>query len=98
MNILSFFRRLIPLAKKNVHIVMYTRAGCHLCDLAWRELTKAQATHGFVLEQRDVDADPQSQAEFGECVPVVTVNGTARFRGSVNPVLLSRLLDAIQKL
>ncbi len=44
----------------------------------------------------DVDADPQLAAQFGECVPVVTVNGKIRFRGRVNPVLLERLLQATQ--
>jgi hypothetical protein len=40
----------------------------------------------------DVDSDPELAAEFGESVPVVTVNGKVRFRGCVSPVLLDRLL------
>ncbi len=75
-----------------LHVILYTRQGCHLCDTAWQRLLKAQQRYGFALTARDVDADSQLAAQYGECVPVVTVNGKVRFRGDVNPVLLERLL------
>ena len=95
MNILSFFGRLLARmrSREDLHFVMYTRAGCHLCEVAWQELNKAQERYQFVLEQKDVDADPELKARFGDCVPVVSVNDKVRFRGAVNPVLLQRLLD-----
>jgi glutaredoxin len=71
---------------------MYTRQGCHLCETAWQRLQDAQQRHGFALTARDVDQNPQLAAQYGECVPVVTVNGKVRFRGAVNSVLLERLL------
>jgi len=46
------------------------------------------------LEAKDVDTSPEWIAAYGECVPVVTVNGKVRFRGNVNEVLLKRVLDA----
>jgi glutaredoxin len=73
---------------------MYTRAGCHLCDDAWALLRKAQERDGFVLEAVDVDSDTALAAQFGECVPVVTVNEKVRFRGGVNATLLHRFLRA----
>ena len=75
-------------------MVMYTRRGCHLCDAAWAQLEAARGRYGFALSARDVDAEPELVAAYGECVPVVTVNGKVRFRGQVNPVLLERLLQA----
>jgi glutaredoxin len=75
-------------------VVMYTRQGCHLCETAWQRLQAAQERYGFALTARDVDQNPQLAAEYGDCVPVVTVNGKVRFRGVVNPVLLERLLRA----
>jgi hypothetical protein len=73
---------------------MYTRRGCHLCEVAWGRLEAARRRYGFRLTARDVDADPGLAAEHGQCVPVVTVNGKVRFRGGVNPALLERLLRA----
>jgi glutaredoxin len=69
-------------------IVLYTRAGCHLCDDAQQQLL----THGIVPECIDIDADPDLRERFDTCVPVVEINGKIRFRGRINPLLLRRLL------
>jgi glutaredoxin len=75
-------------------VVMYTRQGCHLCEQAWEQLEQARQRYEFALRQVDVDGDPHLVREYGECVPVVVVNGRVRFRGIVNPVLLKRLLSS----
>ena len=36
----------------------------------------------------------QLVSQFGNCVPVVIVNGKVRFRGHINQVLLTRILHA----
>ena len=75
-------------------IVMYTRQGCHLCEDAWDLLEQARSRYGFALRQVDIDGDPELVRAYGECVPVVMVNGRVRFRGVVNRVLLKRLLES----
>jgi hypothetical protein len=72
-------------------VLMYTRTGCHLCDEAWGRLQEAQRHHHFSLEAVDVDSDPALVAQYGDCVPVVLIDGKVRFRGRVNPVLLARI-------
>lgn len=74
-------------------VVMYTRQGCHLCEQAWQQLEQARQRHDFALEQVDIDADPELVRVYGECVPVVMIDGKVRFRGAVNRVLLERLLS-----
>jgi glutaredoxin len=78
----------------HLRVVMYTRRGCHLCEVAWKRLEEARRRYGFDLTAEDVDADVQLATAYGNCVPVVTINGKVRFRGAVNPVLLERLLRA----
>jgi hypothetical protein len=73
---------------------MYTRAGCHLCDTVWERLQNCQNRYRLHLEKIDVDLDPDLQTRYGDQVPVVAVNGRARFWGGVNPLLLERLLHA----
>lgn len=73
-------------------VVMYTRRGCHLCEEAWELLERAQRRHGFALRQVDVDGDPELVRQYDTCVPVVVIDGRVRFRGTVNRVLLERLL------
>ena len=82
--------------KKRHHweVVMYTRQGCHLCEQAWLQLERARRRHGFALRQIDVDSDSRLVREYGECVPVVTIDGRVRFRGVVNGTLLERLLSS----
>ena len=71
-----------------MHVVLYTRVGCHLCDHA-REVLEA---HGLVVESVDIDRDPELVARYNHCIPVVEIDGKIRFRGRVHPVLLRRLL------
>ena len=71
-----------------MNVVLYTRAGCHLCDDAEHLLHQ----HGLQPVSVDVDADPALREKFNTCVPVVEIDGKIRFRGRVNEVLLKRLL------
>jgi glutaredoxin len=73
-------------------VVLYTRAGCHLCDDAYALLV----AHGLEPISIDVDADPTLRERFNECVPVVEIDGKIRFRGHVDPVLLRRVISARQ--
>jgi len=72
-------------------VVLYTRAGCHLCE----DAEKILAEHGLHPSLVDIDTVPELREQFDTCVPVVEVNGKIRFRGRVDPVLLRRLLRAI---
>lgn len=70
-------------------VVLYTRAGCRLCD----EAESLLRTHGLTPRLVDIDADPQLRALHDQWVPVVEIDGVVRFRGRIEPLLLRRLLD-----
>jgi glutaredoxin len=57
------------------HLVVYSRAYCHLCDDMVAALTALQPQHGFSMDVVDVDADPELEARYDLLVPVLTVNG-----------------------
>ena len=69
-------------------VILYTRAGCHLCDDARDVLEQ----HGLNVRSVDIDADAALRERFNECVPVVEIDGKVRFRGRIDAVLLRRLL------
>lgn len=73
-------------------VIVYTRAGCHLCDDALALLKK----HGLRPQLVDIDADPQLKEQYNVCVPVVVIDGRERFRGRVDELLLRRLIAAGQ--
>lgn len=74
------------------HVIVYTRSGCQLCEVAIAHLKQA----GLNPQMVDIDTDPQLTARFDTCVPVVMIDGEVRFRGRINPVLLQRLLNRSQ--
>lgn len=77
-----------------LQVVMYTRAGCHLCDEAWVLLEEMRAEYGFDLEAIEVDSKADLAGLYGERVPVVAVNGKERMWGKINRILLRRLFSA----
>ena len=70
-------------------VIIYTRSGCHLCDDAKVLLQR----YGLNPRLIDIDNDPDLQARFTNCVPVVVIDGRETFRGRVNEVLLRRILS-----
>ncbi len=56
-------------------VTFYTRAGCHLCETAAETLTRIGGEAGLVPVLVDVDTDPELQAEYGDRVPVVLLDG-----------------------
>src|ERR1700709_2532226 len=56
-------------------LALMTRAGCHLCETAAATLRTIAAEAGLEPLAVDVDADPGLQAEYGDRVPVVLLDG-----------------------
>ncbi len=80
--------------RRPIKIDFYTRNGCCLCDDALRLVEAAGKRYSIQLSIIDVDQDAELCREYGNCVPVIAVNGRLRFRGRVNKALLERLLHA----
>jgi glutaredoxin len=73
-------------------VILYTRAGCHLCDEAFATLQR----HGCTVDCVDIDQHSEWLAAYDHEVPVVEIAGQVRFRGRVDELLLRRLLLAQQ--
>lgn len=73
-------------------VIVYSRAGCHLCETAIALLAKYRERFRLCISEIDVDAEATLRAKYDHCVPVVEIDGKVRFRGLVNEVLLVRLL------
>ncbi|MGY1590368.1 glutaredoxin family protein [Geodermatophilus sp. SYSU D00708] len=54
---------------------LLTREGCHLCEDAATTLAQIAAEAGLPTGSVDVDSDPELQAEYGDRVPVVLLDG-----------------------
>ncbi|MPV38239.1 glutaredoxin family protein [Georgenia subflava] len=56
-------------------VVLYGRAGCHLCDQARTMLQRMETETGEAFTEVDIDTDDALREQYGELVPVVTVDG-----------------------
>ncbi|MEV1114080.1 glutaredoxin family protein [Actinosynnema sp. NPDC049800] len=57
------------------HVTLMSRVDCHACDQAKADLERICGELGVPWDVRDVDADRELRAEYGDRVPVILVDG-----------------------
>ena len=73
-------------------VILYTRAGCCLCDDAKSVLEQARLQVPFVYEAVNIDRDPHLRQLYNDQVPVISIDGVEAFTYRVDlPELLRRL-------
>jgi glutaredoxin len=61
-------------------VVVYSRKGCHLCEIVKESLSKLQRRGGFHWREVDVDTDENLRRRFTDEVPVVFIDGHKAFK------------------
>ena len=61
-------------------VLVYTRKGCHLCEIVKESIVKLARSGGFVWQEVDVDGDDQLRRQFNDEVPVVFIDGRKAFK------------------
>jgi len=61
-------------------VVVYSRKGCHLCDVVKETLAQVQGSADFHWREVDIDADPELRQKYNEEVPVVFIDGRKAFK------------------
>ena len=65
----------------NMHdVVVYSRKGCHLCEVVKETITKIQSEADFRWREVDIDARPELQQQYANEVPVVFIDGRKAFK------------------
>lgn len=75
-------------------VLLYGREGCHLCDEARDVVVQESARAGAAWAEVDVDTDAELVEEYGELVPVVTVDGVRVGYWRIDPVRVRKALAA----
>ncbi len=65
-------------------VVLYTRKGCHLCEIVKESLVKLQKRGSFNWREIDVDSDSEVRRLYNDEVPVVYINGRKAFKYHMN--------------
>ena len=65
-------------------IVLYSRKGCHLCEIVKESLAKLARQTQFSWQEIDVDSDDGLRRRFTDEVPLVFINGKKAFKYRMN--------------
>jgi glutaredoxin len=76
-------------------VVLYGKAGCHLCDDARAVIRDVRSRREFELTEVDVSLDPVLNARYGERIPVVAVGGVEAFELGLSAPELERVLATV---
>lgn len=93
MGLPDLFRRRARGPRDPLALVLYTRAGCHLCEVMKAEIESALARETYDLEEVDIDGDPALVARFGESIPVLAIEGRVAFKLRLTAAELSRKVE-----
>lgn len=61
-------------------VLVYSRKGCHLCEVVKESLSKLSRRGGFIWQEIDVDSDGELRRQFNDEVPVVFIDGRKAFK------------------
>ena len=77
-----------------MHVVLYSRPGCHLCEAARAVIDAERSRSSFLFDEIDIESDDELIREYGIRIPVVTVDGIERFEIAVDRAELARIVGA----
>lgn len=81
----------VRFADRAERVVVLTRQGCHLCDVAIDQVAAVCAETGEAYALLDVDSDPELQ-RYTDQVPVTFVDGAQHDFWRVDPIRLRAAL------
>ncbi len=80
-----------------LHVRLYSRPDCHLCEDALANIETLRSDYDFLLEEINIDEDPALIERLGHQIPVVTVDGGKKIATPVSEERLRRAFDLALK-
>ena len=73
-----------------IHVDIYSRPGCHLCDEAKEVVERVRKRHAFSLRIVNIETDPDLESAYGTEIPIITINGNKAFKYHVDEAELEK--------
>ena len=67
-----------------VHVVIYSRPGCHLCDDAKAVILSSGCADRIELEEINIESDEELLKKYKYDIPVIVINGVDTFMHRVS--------------
>ena len=75
-------------------VIVYSRKGCHLCEIVKESLVKLHKRGGFTWQEIDVDSNAEIRRLYNDEVPVVFIDGRKAFKYRMDEQEFLRILAA----
>ena len=79
-----------------MHLTLYTRHGCHLCDDLKETLRQIRRQQAFDLTEVDISQDPSLERRYGHDIPVLLIDGIEAARHRIDEADLVGKLQRAQ--
>lgn len=77
---------------KQATVTIFSRPGCHLCEIAKQAMLNAGCEGEFLLEEVNIDDDFSLRDRYGNDIPVIFINGVKVFKHRIDPREFKRKL------
>jgi len=77
-----------------IALTLYSRPGCHLCDVMKETITRVAQDVLLTLEEVDISTDAALEARYGLEIPVLLMDGKKIAKYRVGEDELRRALEA----
>jgi len=77
-----------------INLTIYSRPGCHLCEVMKAVVERVSQTVPVTLEEIDISHDPELEERYGLEIPVLMIEGTKVAKYRVSEEELKRMLMA----
>lgn len=74
-------------------LVLYTKAGCHLCENAKAAILSVRRSVAFELQEVDITRDEDLFDLYKHDIPVLEIDGRRAFKHRVDPAALKEKLS-----
>jgi glutaredoxin len=65
-------------------VIIYSKPGCHLCEEAKAAIQAAGCGEEYVLEEVNIETDPELLRRYRFEIPVITIDGVEAFKNRVS--------------
>ena len=74
-------------------VTLYSRPGCHLCEVIKEQLKTIRRDMDFHIEERNIDEDASLREQYSDDIPVIAVNGQDVFKHRMDIVKFREMLS-----
>ena len=69
--------------KDQVQVILYSKPGCHLCEVMKEEMAQADCAVLYELQEINIESDAELFARYRYDIPVLMIDGVEAFRHRV---------------